>query len=419
MGHRGDKMSMFVIENIFLNIILIMFPILIYFLLSCYKDEISKQFDDLILNISLATSLYLCLKFGTITDDNKILLFCNIPIVIAYMKKKPVTAIVLSIVNVLYCYFSYDIVCYSTILKYISYLIIYFLAIKKRISMGSFILCIAVLQGFFLSFEYFFQEDVDVFKDFVELLFIVFLYYLVAFSIVYLFKLIEKIKTLNSSIKDLEKDKKIKDALFKLTHEIKNPLAVCKGYLDMIDLEKKDKAIKYIDIMKQEISRSLNIMTDFTEFNKIKIVKEQIDLNLLLDDLYESFKLILKAKNIKLTYIDREDEDIYFDGDYERIKQVLINLIKNSIESIDEKGEIKIYSDIYEKYIDIVVEDNGQGMDEETLKHLTEMFYTTKIGGSGLGVALSNEIIKAHRGELIYKSKINEGTIVKIRLPIN
>ena len=189
MVHRGDKMSMFVIENIFLNIILIMFPILIYFLLSCYKDEISKHFDDLILNISLATSLYLCLKFGTITEDNKILLFCNIPIVIAYMKKKPVTAIVLSIVNVLYCYFSYDIVCYSTILKYISYLIIYFLAIKKRISMGSFILCIAVLQGFFLSFEYFFQEDVDVFKDFVELLFIVFLYYLVAFSIVYLFKL--------------------------------------------------------------------------------------------------------------------------------------------------------------------------------------------------------------------------------------
>ena len=408
----GDKMSVTIIENIALNIILIMFPILIYFLLACYKDEISKQFDDLILNISLATSLYLCLKFGTIADNNKILLFCNIPIVIAYMKNKTITAVILSIANILYCYFAYDVIYISTILKYLSYLTIYFLAIKKRISMGSFILCIAVLQGFFLSFEYFFQEPVAEFADFVELLLLVFLYYLVTFSIVYLFKLIEKIKVLNASIKDLEKDKKLKDALFKLTHEIKNPLAVCKGYLDMIDFDKKDKALKYIDIMKQEISRSLNIMTDFTEFNKIKINKEPIDLNLLLDDLYDSFHLIIKAKNIKLTYIDREDEDIYFMGDYERIKQVLINLIKNSIESINKRGEIKIYSNISAHYIDLVVEDNGQGMDEETLSHLTEIFYTT-------GVALSSEIVKAHDGKLIYNSKLNEGTTAKVRLPIN
>ncbi len=74
----------------------------------------------------------------------------------------------------------------------------------------------------------------------------------------------DKIESLNTTIKMLEKDKKNKNALFKLTHEIKkNPLAVCKGYIDMIDLNKEEKALKYINIMKQEINRSLNIISDF------------------------------------------------------------------------------------------------------------------------------------------------------------
>ncbi len=73
----------------------------------------------------------------------------------------------------------------------------------------------------------------------------------------------------------------------------------------------------------------------------------------------------------------------------------------------------------YKKHLDIIVEDNGIGMTKEELEKVTEMFYTTKPTGSGLGVALSNEIIKAHNGELIYTSEKNKGTKVTIRLPYN
>ena len=61
---------------------------------------------------------------------------------------------------------------------------------------------------------------------------------------------------------------------------------------------------------------------------------------------------------------------------------------------------------------------NGRGMDEEVLSKLKEMFYTTKKDGTGLGIALSNEIIKAHNGELIYDSELNKGTTAIVRLPI-
>ena len=410
-------MNYTIIEDIILNIILIMFPILIYLVLVCYQDETNKKRKNMLLNISLFTSLYLCLKFGIIDNTGKILLFCNIPIVIAYIKKQTNSAIILSIINIIYCFIMYDTLYVITIIKYSTYLILYLCANKKTLSSGGFILSIAVLQGFFLSFEYFFRETNTLLNDFILLLVLVFIYYFVTFAILYIFKTVEKIESLNSTIKILEKDKMIKDALFKLTHEIKNPLAVCKGYLEMINLDNKEKTNKYINIMKQEINRSLNIISDFVEYNKIKIIKEQIDLNMLLEDVYDCFKILVNASNIKLVYEESNEEDTYIIGDYERLKQVIINLLKNSLESIIAKGKIEILTKKYKEYIEIIIQDNGQGMNEETLSKLKEMFYTTKKTGTGLGVSLSNEIIKAHNGELIYKSIENKGTKAIIRLP--
>lgn len=410
-------MNLFIIKDIILNLILITFPILVYLVLVCYRENIDNNNKDTLLTIALITSLYLCLKYIPSEINTKVLLFCNIPIVIAYMKKKHYLGIFLSIINILYSYYVLNIEVIIMIIKYASYLGLYLCARKKNLTSDSFILSIAIIQGFFLSFEYFFKDIKVSANDFVLLLIIVFIYYFATFSILYLFKVMDKIESLNTTIKMLEKDKKIKDALFKLTHEIKNPLAVCKGYIDMIDLNKEEKALKYINIMKQEINRSLNIISDFVEYNKIKVVKEQIDLNCLLDDVYDSFKILMTNKKIKLEYKNRDDQEIYFNGDYERLKQVIINILKNAYEACTENGKVEISSNLYKNYLDILIEDNGIGMDEETLKNIKEMFYTTKQNGTGLGVALSNEIIKSHNGELLFASEPNKGTKVTIRLP--
>ena len=409
-------MELHVMKDIILNMILITFPILIYLVLVSYNEEIKIKKDTL-LTITLITSLYLCLKYVQDEVNTKILLFCNIPIVIAYMKNKPVLGVFLSVANILYSHFILEIDILITIIKYISYLVLYLCAKKKKLSNSSFILSVAVIQAFFLSFEYFFKDIKVSLEDFLMLLMIIFIYYFLAFSILYLFRIIDKLESLNETIKILEKDKTIKDALFKLTHEIKNPLAVCKGYLDMIDINKQEKAEKYISIMKQEVDRSLNIISDFVEYNKIKIKKEQIDLNCLLDDVYDSFKILVNNKKVKLEYKDRDDEEIYFEGDYERLKQVLVNLLKNALEATEENGRIEIYSNIYKKHLEIIIKDNGIGMSKETLEKIKEMFYTTKQNGTGLGVALSNEIIKSHNGELIFESETNKGTTATIRLP--
>ena len=280
-----------------------------------------------------------------------------------------------------------------------------------------FLSIVFVVQGFFLSFEYFFVGNLINSWIIIKLLIIILLIYFVIILSIYLLKLADTITTLYSEIKTLEKENKIKESLFKITHEVKNPIAVCKGYLDMLDLNNQDKINRYIPIIREEIERCLNIMTDFMQFSKIKLNKELVDINLLLDDIYDNFKLINKFKNITLEYYESEKE-IYIEGDYNRLKQVLINLIKNSAESITKKGKIVIKTKSDTTNFEIFVIDDGCGMSKETLNKIKDIFYTTKEKGSGIGVSLSNEIIKAHGGNLDYSSELGKGTSVKITLPI-
>ena len=104
-------MNIEIFEDIILNTVLIVFPILVYLVLVCYKNDINKNYNNLLLSIALISSLYLCLRFGIIDGNSKVLLFCNIPIVIALMKKKPLLGVLLALINILYCFFIYKNIC--------------------------------------------------------------------------------------------------------------------------------------------------------------------------------------------------------------------------------------------------------------------------------------------------------------------
>ena len=127
--------------------------------------------------------------------------------------------------------------------------------------------------------------------------------------------------------------------------------------------------------------------------------------------------LLIIRKNVELL-LSLDSDDIYVMGDYGRLKQVFINLVKNSMEAMKDGGKIEIRGQMVKKYYCISVIDNGSGMDKDTLSHMKEMFFTTKPRGTGLGVCLSNEIIKAHDGEMKYDSKLGEGTKVIVKLPV-
>ena len=226
------------------------------------------------------------------------------------------------------------------------------------------------------------------------------------------------ILNLHSNIKEFNKEKEIKVSLFKITHEIKNPIATIKGYIDMFDVNDKTKSKKYINIMKNEIDRTLNLLTDFMEFSKINVIKEDVEINNLIDDVKDVLIPFFRAKNVNFYF--EVEESIHINIDYLRMKQVIINVIKNAVESCSpDIGQVSttVFKDNESLYI--YVKDNGCGMSKEVMDNMQVPFYTTKEKGTGLGVSLCKEIVSAHNGNISYSSLVNKGTLCKITLPLN
>ena len=142
-----------------------------------------------------------------------------------------------------------------------------------------------------------------------------------------------------------------------------------------------------------------------------------MDINLLIDEVLDNYSFYLKEHKIKLINSILEDE-VYIDGDYNRLVQVFVNLIKNSVEAIDGEGIIEVISKVKRGNIYISITDNGSGISKDYLQKIKRPFFTTKKDGNGLGVSLSNEIVEAHGGTMEYKSKEGEYTKVIIMLPI-
>jgi two-component system sporulation sensor kinase B len=413
---------MLFIEQLLSNLIYLLFPILCYFFYIIYVKDLNKKENNIVLDATLFLSLYLTMRYaGNIVNVKPIILF-NIPLLIAYLKNKKITAFIVSILIVLYYRTRFDFNIYLISVEYLTYFLLYFYVKRKKITSCYLLHTFIIIKSFIFSFQSFYSFNVG-FNDVsivMQIFIIIILFYIISCAILTGLKKAEELTDLHFTIKKLEKEKELQKSLFMITHEIKNPIAVCKGYLDMFDLNNQNHTRKYIPIIKQEIERTLTIIDDFSSFTKMKIEKNILDINLLLEDVVSSLEALLKSNNIK-TDFNITDEEIYMEGDYNRLKQVFINVLKNAIESIpyNKTGVIKLRTKKDKNNITIYIEDNGIGMDEETLSKVGELFYTTKDRGTGLGISLSKEILNKHNASIKFESKKDIGTTVIITLPLS
>ena len=206
--------------------------------------------------------------------------------------------------------------------------------------------------------------------------------------------------------------------VFEVIHEVKNSIAVCHGYLDIIDYSKGSDMNKYISIMRKEISRSMEIIGEFMSYRQIIVCKNIMDINKLVREVCSDIDGYIKSKEILFDYEVLEGE-MYVDGDYDKLKQVFINLIKNGVESINKcDGIINLFGYVKDNFYYVVIRDNGCGMDSEVLKKIMRGGFTTKVDGNGVGVKFCQKIITAHNGNMKYESNVGSGTKVIVKIPI-
>ena len=405
-----------IFQIIFLDVVLLIFPILVYLLYLTTNKNITKKSKKLYLSLVLITAFFMLYNYGVDTPRLLPVLVLNSIVILSYLEDRYIIANILSILIVLIYsnFFNYTFILFTI---YILISLLYL--IRKKIKLNNILfvnlsLIISSIVYFIWVYKYnneFFNLDV--------ILSIIVCYFFIVNLISFMYETGKKILQTHLTYKELQQEKQIRLSLFKITHEIKNPIAVCKCYLDMINVKDTDQVERYVPIIKSEIERLLSLLQDFLLINKSNLDLDIMDFNMLIEDTINKLEPLLKDNNINLN-LNIIDDEIFINGDYNRLSQVLINVIKNSIEAIpeDNKGKINITTKIKDKKYYLTIEDNGVGMDKEVLSNIKKPFYTTKKRGSGLGVSLIYEIIEAHNGKIEYSSEYGKGTKIIIQLPI-
>ncbi|MBZ2174838.1 hypothetical protein K8M07_06200 [Schnuerera sp. xch1] len=199
-----------------------------------------------------------------------------------------------------------------------------------------------------------------------------------------------------------------------IAHEIRNPLTAIKTYIDLLPMKYDNEKFraKITNQVPKEIDRLNNLLLELLDYSKPKEMKKEIiKFKELIDGIRELFITKLNKENIILN-CDIDDVSIY--GDKQQVKQILINLLINSIEAIEGKGNINLIVKEEGNSIIVTIEDDGEGIEEKNLKTIFDPFYTTKPTGTGLGLFISYKYIKENEGEIKIKSKKGQGTRIDI-----
>lgn len=401
--------------ELIISAILVTFPLLIYDYFVIYSQNMKRKKRSIVLKLILYSSLYLAMFYTKNIPFNYRFVSIIIPLILTYLYKEKFTSIVINIIIINYTinYLNYNMI--STFMLFFLLYLNFNKYIKSNKNDNIFINNTIILVAMF--------QIANTIMNYSKMLLIDNIQSFIIFTIIikilnYFLSESKNVINLHMNLKEFEKDKNMKINLFKITHEIKNPLAVIKGYLSMFDVNNKEKSIKYIKIIKSEVNRSLNLLSDFMEFTKIKINTSNVVFNDLMDDIKEVLIPFFNAKNVKYNF--NIEANIEINIDYNRIKQVLINVIKNAVEACPNNMGLVSTTIFKDKdYLYIFVKDNGSGMDKDTLDNILVPFFTTKENGTGLGVSLSKEIILSHKGEISYDSILGKGTTCKITLPLN
>lgn len=202
-----------------------------------------------------------------------------------------------------------------------------------------------------------------------------------------------------------------------VAHEIRNPMGIIKTISQVLQDETEDLNMKEgLEIIEKEIDRANNVIQSLLNFAKPSTnVIERFSLDDFLNDIVLITEKYIKNHDIELSL--KLTGNIEIMADKEKMKQVFINIILNSVQAMPKGGKLKIETSLLNEWLNIRFQDTGIGIPKDNLKKIFNPFFTTKEKGTGLGLSMVNRIIEDHGGYINVESTVNKGTKVDIFIP--
>lgn len=203
-----------------------------------------------------------------------------------------------------------------------------------------------------------------------------------------------------------------------LAHEVRNSLTTVRG-LVQVSHETNTSNNDYYDLILEEIDRASGLLSEFLLLSKKKYSDYGlIDMDEFLDYGREFVSAALGAKEISLSIKRNIPDSLKIYGERKKLKQVFINICKNAIEAMPQRGKMEISVYMSGQNINLTVKDNGSGIDDLCMEKIVQPFFSTKSHGTGLGLYLSYKILKEHGGDLYIESEKGLGSKVTMSVPV-
>ncbi|MEG0308944.1 MAG: HAMP domain-containing sensor histidine kinase [Clostridium sp.] len=232
--------------------------------------------------------------------------------------------------------------------------------------------------------------------------------------------------TLNYMSEEILKNERLKNEFISsISHELRTPLTSIKGWaivLESSDLEDKEEVRDGLKIIEEEVERLTYLVEELLDFSKLisgktTLRKEPLDISEFIESIIKQLNPRISSRGINIEVIKADTSTVQVDKN--RMKQVLINILDNSIKFSPNDSLIKVNLIEDGEYLKIEIEDNGYGISQKDLPHIKEKFYKgVNINSSnGIGLSICDEIVALHEGKLYVESDLNKGTKVTILLP--
>jgi two-component system sensor histidine kinase VicK len=221
-----------------------------------------------------------------------------------------------------------------------------------------------------------------------------------------------------------------KEFVANVSHELRTPLTTIRSYIEtLLDgvLEERELARNFLNVVNSEAERMTRLVKDLLllsrlDYQQTQWNKSQFNLENVVEEVISKLDIPIKQKGHVVT-VRRLSPLPLFEGDKDRIEQVILNIVSNAIKYTPDKGKIEVIMDYNDGKVRIVVNDNGIGIPESDISRIFERFYrvdkarSRELGGTGLGLSIAKQIVEAHSGEIAISSVHGSGTTVTIQLP--
>jgi two-component system, sporulation sensor kinase E len=229
---------------------------------------------------------------------------------------------------------------------------------------------------------------------------------------------ITKYENVKNEMSRLEYLNAIGETASSVAHELRNPATTVRGFVQMLSAKCKDEHRDYYSLILEELDRMNEIIENFLSLARNRyIAKAPLNLNNILKSLHPLLAADTLKNDIQLNYELCENIRI-LELNSKEIRQLVFNLARNAIEAMQPKGILTISTKNVTNGVELTISDTGTGIPPEVTENIFEPFYTSKPNGTGLGLAVSRNIVEGHNGTIQVRSEIGKGTTFTIYLPV-